>query len=229
MRTLCLVFLGLLSVGCSSVFTETHYFKASDPNTGDPVNYFKVEVTGSGAAVRSRYVSGYYDERAVDLFFNELKTEAATAGDIGPIFNAMTEPGTDVTVKPLSPGPDRGAFIMFFSANAKAAADAIGSFAENQAVADAITNILNRGTIREQRTLAAAAAVSSARNAATLAELEALFAEVPDPTNAVGEEETKAAYLRILSAIARSLGTDVEFGDFDEAVEWAKAQPLTVR
>lgn len=229
MRMVGLVLLGILAAGCSSTFTETHYFKASDPATGDPVNYFKVEVTGTGSLVRSRYVSGYYDERAVDLFFNELKTEAATAGDIGPIFKSATEPGTDVTVKPLSPGPDRGAFIMFFSANAKAAADAIGSFAENQAVADGITNILNRGTIRDQRRLAAAHTVSAARNSATLAELEALFAEVPDPAASVDEEATKSAYVRILNAIARSLGSDPEFTNFDEAVEWAKAQPLTVR
>src|ERR1051326_3719166 len=179
MRATLLLACVLLS-GCASTFNETHYFRESDPVTGDAVNYFRIDVAGHTTWARSRYVSGYYDERAVDLFFNEVKTDTATAADIKPIFSAsLVDPGSTNKITPVSPGTDHGAFIMFFSSNTKAVSDAIGGFAENQVVADAITNILNRDVIRDQQRNAATQAMTTKRNVATSAELEALFAELP--------------------------------------------------
>lgn len=232
MRNRMLVLLGALLplVGCST-FHETHYFRETNPHTGAPVNYFRIAITGNAFLVRSRYVSGYYDERAVDLFFNELKT-ATDQDSIPPLFvGSLVNPGSDDKIQPLTPGPEHGAFIMFFSANAKAAADAIGGFADNQSVADGITNLLNRSTTREANLNAATATLVQKKNAATVAELDALFQQLPDPTSTTATDKAavEATYVRIMNAIARSLGAAAEFTSLDDAMQWANSQPTTTR
>jgi hypothetical protein len=61
----------LLASACTE-FQEIHYFQA--PGTGGaPPNYYKLTIAGSATFSSAKYVSGYYDEAAVDLLFNELK------------------------------------------------------------------------------------------------------------------------------------------------------------
>ena len=89
--------LGVLAIaGCGTSFRENHYFSsASDnPSREGKTNYFRVTVDGWAAFSAARYVSGYYDERAIDLFFNEVKP-AAPGVIIPPVFTGESaEPFT---------------------------------------------------------------------------------------------------------------------------------------
>src|SRR5690348_14797035 len=59
--------------GCASGFEETHYFRSKTRDArGIPVNYFRLQVTGGTMLSSSRYVSGYFDEAALDTYFNEF-------------------------------------------------------------------------------------------------------------------------------------------------------------
>lgn len=60
--------------GCATAFQEAHYFR-SERNGEGPANrnYYRVRVTGATALSSSRYVSGYFDPEAVDIYFNEIK------------------------------------------------------------------------------------------------------------------------------------------------------------
>ena len=144
---LCVTLAGILcTAGCAVTFKEDHYFQQQN-KAGDVTNYYRLQVSGYGALSSARYVSGFYDERAVDLFFNELKVEqTGTSTDKTLFKDAQKNPGSDETIKPLDPGA-HGAFVMILSTNASSVARTIGQFSENQIVADAITNLMNRDAL----------------------------------------------------------------------------------
>jgi hypothetical protein len=254
----CLALVGV-ATGCTS-FSENHYFQS----VCDPPNYFRLTIDGTAGLSAAKYISGYYDERAVDLLFNELKpvgpqppqpanlmpapttspnaspspgaagAPASTGGGAGgsaisgAAGSAPTVEAGGVTYDcahggrhdfaPLDPSKRGGAFVMVLSTNANAVADAIGNFADSNVAADAITNIVNRERVATLQTLEAQLAAASRRAGATKDELTKLFALVKtqDPPAA----ETQDAYLRILNAISRALGSPQSFLTLAEARKW---------
>lgn len=220
MRHAALVAVVSLLSACSS-FHEKHYFRSEDARTGKPVNYFRVTVDGTSFWTKSRYVSGYYDERAVDLFFNETKSD--NNDDVKKIFVAdQTAPGSSEKIIPLAP-QQNGAFLMIFSTNAKAVTDTLGQFAESQVVADAVTNIINRGQIRDARKAAAASTTNTARTQAIAANITSLLSDTSLPSGASADDAQKQT-LRVLRVIATALGGDGQFASADEAAAWFAAK-----
>jgi hypothetical protein len=218
----CMFLVSCLMVAACSSFHEQHYFQSVNSDTGKPVNYFRVTVTGQSLWTRSRYVSGYYDERAVDLFFNEIKTPAS--GDVKPIFEQdQLNPGTADKIVSLAPNQN-GAFLMIFSTNAKAVSDAIGQFAESQVVADSLTRLMNRSEIRDLRRRSAGETASTARMQAVSSELAALMTELPDTAD---KTTAQGQSMRVLQAIAVSLGGDGNFGSRAEAAAWFSSRAVT--
>lgn len=61
-----------------------------DSETGEPINFFRLTVSGGSELSASRYVSGYYDEAAVDLFFNEIRKSDTTDANGGEPFRDTT-------------------------------------------------------------------------------------------------------------------------------------------
>lgn len=203
--------------GCTN-FNQLYHFQSS---AGDgAVNYFRVRVTGDAQTAKARYVAGFYDERAVDLYFNELKS---SGGDIRPIFpEGLKAPGEEGTIKPLSPDKDRGTFVMIFSTNPKAVADTIGSFADSQVVADSITNLINRRDVEAARILTATQSVAATGATAVADELSAVLptaasAAAPGPAASAPLART---YLRVLEVISRESGGPPTFADFAAAKTW---------
>lgn len=209
--------------GCATTFEETHYFQSLDPITKTPTNYYRLKVTGYGAMTSARYVSGYYDERAVDLFFNEVKVKetAADATGVSKLFEEGQKlPGSGDTFKPLNPSAEDGAFVMILSTNASSVTQAIGQFGENQVVADAITNLVNRDAL--QRDHAVNRATTSMANA-TADELAKVMEKLPVDA-APDKDVTRRSLLRVLNTIASGYGYGpTGFQSFDEAQAWFAA------
>lgn len=213
----------LLSISCQLIgcanFHEVHYFKSLD---GDhkPLNYFRLTVKGNAGLSSGRYVASCFDERAVDLFFNELKAPEHTFRPI------LTNPkdGTPPVSVELDSCKEPGKFVMILSTNADSVANTIGAFAESNINAQALTNILNRDSVIEAKRLTTNADATTQHLAAVSAELESLFAKVPttDPTTGKSPPSQVAAedaLLRVLNTIGRVLGAP-PFADFDEADKW---------
>lgn len=209
----------LLFTGCTATVHESHYFAAYRNNADgarEPVQFYRLTVNGNSQFSNTRYLTGYFDERAISLFFNEIK-----APDKQKLFNdAGSEPGAPSGVKltPLSPTVENGTFVMIMSTNADAVASTIGSFAESQVVADAITRMLNRDQVR-------AKGQSDARLAVQKVEGTALGSQVENQITAAGSAvsgtDAAASYLRALTTLARSLGYGgPDFGKLDEARVW---------
>jgi hypothetical protein len=190
--------------GCGTSFRENHYFSSAsdDPTRERKTNYFRVTVDGWAAFSAARYVSGYYDERAVDLFFNEVKAIDGTQ-IIAPLFQ---EPFTDDEIRPFSPAEGKGALVMILSTNADAVAAAIGNFAEGEAAAAAISNLVNQDEIRSKRRTAVQRA-SLERGAAALAAEVGSFMDAGD-------------YLRVANVLGRALDPPESFANLQEVAAW---------
>jgi hypothetical protein len=214
----------LSTVGCATHFKETHFFQSVDRTTNQPTNYYRLKVSGYGAMSSTRFVSGYYDERAVDLFFNEVKVAptADNANGSQPLFvDAQKSPGTTDVIKPLDPVTQHGAFVMILSTNASSVSRTIGQFAENQVVADAITNLANRDVLLRD---AAAVRAQTARANATADELVKLMAQIPTGETP-GKAQTERALLRVLNTIGTGLsGVPTAFDSLDQAELWFAQQ-----
>lgn len=217
MRAFIAFVLSLLLASCAQ-FDETHYFKTVNLETGEPVNYFKLRVEGRAGFSTARYVAGFYDERAVDLFFNELKgSQSTTSAQL--FVDNQKSPGTNTVLAPLDP-TQRGAFVMILSTNATSVANTIGAFADNNVVADAVTNLINRNQVQNQARSDASLAVTQRRGAAISSELTTLFNAVPN----TGSKAARGAYLDILNAISRALNAPQAFKTIEEAEQWLRGQ-----
>jgi hypothetical protein len=214
----------LFQSACTTTFGEEHYFQTKNSKTGEVSNYMRLKVEGYAFMSSARYVAGYYDERAVDLFFNELKvtsTENTATSTNGFMEGDLNNPGTQDKILPLSPTNENGAFVMVLSSNASSVTNVIGQFAENQVVADAVTNLVNKDLIIAEEYLGKAEVLSINASAD---ELNKLFSLVPTSTTP-NKAETIKAYLRILNAVARSVSPDIDsFKTLNEAEVWIKEQ-----
>lgn len=217
-RILLVFAISVVIVGCGTSFRENHYFSSlSDAQVGDrKTNYFRVTVDGWAAFSAARYVSGYYDERAVDLFFNEVKP-IPEGTIIAPLFPLQaTEPFTGDQIRPFSPDQGKGALVMILSTNADTVAAAIGNFAEGQAAAAAISNLVNQEEVRAARRTKAEQTALGQGAAALAAEVDALM-------NAMAPEQGAPFardYLRIANALGRGLDPPVSFTSLAEVAAW---------
>jgi len=212
--------------GCATQFGEDHYFQSLqvDPitNQSTPTNYYRLRVSGYAAFCGARYVSGYYDERAVDLFFNEIKLQPTGKDDTRILFSEnLKSTNSQEVIKPLTPNEQHGAFVMVLSTNASAVTNAIGQYAQNQIVADAVTNLANQDVIRRFQGSEPAPKFKKDRAQAFAAQIERLFTLVPDDVNA-DKGQIERSLLRILNAIDRAMGNDVPITKLSEAEKWLK-------
>jgi hypothetical protein len=224
-RLLYLLIVTLVGVaGCATNFNENHYFQSLkfDAVTGDaiPTNYYRLNVSGYAAFSAARYVSGYYDERAVDLFFNEIKLKPTDPNETRTIFSEnLKDPGSNEVIKPLSPNEQNGAFVMVLSTNASAVTNAIGQFAQNQVVADAVTNLTNQDVIRRLRGSEPAPKFEKEQAEAFANQIDQLFALVPGDAQP-DKGQVERSMLRIMNAISTAVGKNVPIKNLSDADNW---------
>lgn len=135
---------GLLLVSCSTI-NEVHYFKdkineTSDTPTKTVANYYKVQIKGYSFLSSSRYVSGYFDQNAINLYFNEFAQP-----EKGKLFEKSPDGGfTNETGNEL---------VLILSTNAKAISDQIGNISKNQVILNSAASLVQDGKIKEAQKL----------------------------------------------------------------------------
>lgn len=210
-----MAFMALVALGgCSATIGQKHHFAVYNGASTEPVNFFRLTISGGASMSGARYVSGYYDERAVDLFFNEIRTAQKSPA----IFEAnLVNPGTTQKIEPLNPGAEHGAFVLLLSTNADSVVNTIGSFAESEVVAESITNLINSDKIRSKALSDARATPLRAGATALVTQIDALLPASDATTTPAGARES---YLRVLSVLAQARGYRGSFTTFDEARQW---------
>lgn len=229
---------------CGGRFREVHYFATVNKTTQQPVNFFRLSVKGAADATNARYIAGFYDERAVDIFLNQTNNGRGTAtdnprGEVRSLFDvalcASVATATEcaakrsaqlevVPVGGTSSTLDHGAFVMIMSSNADAIAKTIGSLADNEAALSSTLFLLNRDQIASSAKVKAVAAVAGAQRDAANAEIATLLtaaAAVTDTAQA-GIDKRTELYLAAVRAAARASGSNMPIGNIDEAREWLR-------
>lgn len=202
----------LALTGCTANVRESHFFVTYNPAAPDePTNFYRVDVSANATFSNARYIAGYYDERAVDLFFSEIKTTDQT------IFkDSLKNPGSSEILKPLDPS-NHGAFVMVMSTNADDIVNSISAFAESEVVGQAITRIANKDEIQKARASDAAASSEIIIASAFSSELSKLI-EIAGSTK--DEASARTAYLRLMQRLSAEAGKNQDFKDFDKALDW---------
>jgi hypothetical protein len=221
--------------GCGSHFGETHYFSVLD-NNQKPINFFRLTVSGGAGFANNRYVSGYFDERAVDLFLNESKSTPlptdGTLGAVPPIFpkvdctnmtpaDCTAAQDKQLHLVPLGEKmPASGAFVLIISSNADAIAGTIGSFAENDITLNSAMYLLNHDKIMQAAKTNAVAPVAKATRKAVMDQVGAQL----DSAGAVAADKRLTAYLDLLRTIGSGMSGDPPtFTDEASARAWFAA------
>lgn len=229
--------LSALCLSACAQIGETHLFATYDKTNGDIVNVFRLTVSGSSDFSNSKYLAGYYDEKAVDLFFNEISGDAYLANTVEGINGASAATGSLANgrkffedcnpeaptsgcdkfgIKSLGGDPAKTvnkAFVLLLSTDASAIAETIGAIAEDTTNKQTLYRMANKDKLQERAQLAATQSARLSKVSAVKAELNAIMS---------ASDKTEADYLIALSAIARALSNSApsRFENWATAKTW---------
>ena len=199
----------LISIGCASSFSERHFFKSVD-SQGNPINYYRLNVSGSTFLSSSRYLSGYFDERALDEYFSEM-TQPENAAFTGVVDSG----GGDV--KPLNEDLKGKSLVLLLSSNSDAIAEQIGQFANNQEIMADLTRIIYRDRIRESLEAETNAELQEIRGKALADAGERIIAQMADDADAA---TVKSNILFYVNRLAAEFGNSTPFKNLEDAKNW---------
>jgi hypothetical protein len=204
-----LIFLyGVLS-GCASTFSEKHHFKSVDAEN-NTVNYYRLSVEGHTFMSSARYLSGYFDERAVDAYFSQIaQPKNATFID-----NVQSDGGN---VQPLGGELNNRKLVLLLSSNSDAIAQQIGQFVNNNAVMEDLTKIIYRDRIIDSQNAQAAAELQQARGTALADIGERVIGQMPDNADFTTVEANVLFYVNRLAA---EFGNTTPLTSLDDARKW---------
>ncbi|MCE7994722.1 MAG: hypothetical protein HEP71_22295 [Roseivirga sp.] len=126
-------------------FKESHLFK---DNTANVSNYYKLNITGNTFLSRARYVSGYYDEKAVLEYFGEFSQPDTSIAVFLNKGQKIKEGILKKAEQTELEGPIEGKkLVMILSANSKGVSDQIGSIAESQQLLNAFNSLASKDNL----------------------------------------------------------------------------------
>lgn len=218
---------------CASV-GEQHYFASVDTETNEIQNVFRLTVRGESDFSNARYIAGYYDESAVDLFFNEIDSGGYSQTNDGSLpgaprfFDTCRKDETteqcrerrkvDLSVVPLGSGADgdNRTFVILFSSRADAIAQTIGAIAEDSTIKKGLFRLANKDTIKANAALSVTSNIDQSKRRALKQEIGLLI------TEADGKTSNSEEYLGVLAVVARGLSPSapVRFENWDKAQSW---------
>ena len=224
-------YLGLLlcvSSGCASAFHETHYFRSVD-RQGQPVNYYRVTVDGQTALSSSRYLSGYFDEQAVNTYFNEYtQPQNAHFSDVTPATPAPTVNATGAAqpaansggapVQSLAGNLEGRSLVMILSSNSDEIATGISSLAQSNDVAATLTAIVSRSQTTAASRTAATLQFELARGKILAAKGASAFTAIGNAGDRATTESNLVNYAEDLASFLS--GANVRFSNLQDAAQW---------
>jgi hypothetical protein len=216
--------------GCSSINRETHYIKAVD-SLNYPVNYFRVNVKGSTALSSSRYLSGYFPDSAVDIYFGQIPqpkdakfvpigTEATSTGS-APATDAKTAAVSTASASSTSAtvvGPPAGTkLVLLLSSRADAVADEISDIARNEELMRNITKLIYKDELRASQDASYDQQITRSRLDALLTIGDSSIANLSDKATA---DVAATRLLLFVNQLAFHFGNQSPFTSLDEAAAW---------
>lgn len=198
-----------LGSGCALRFKESHFFKSVD-QSNQPINYFRVKADGGSFLSSARYVSGCFDERALDAYFGEGITQPADA-------KLPPAPGTQVISLSCDKG---GEFLMILSSNSDAIADQIGQLADNEDMANLLARLIRRDAVLGSGDAQLDLSVERARGKILAETGDLLIANVD--ANTASDAEIENSVLQYVNALVLALGGNQTFSRLTDLQLWVE-------
>jgi hypothetical protein len=203
----------LCFTGCATQFQEKHYFKAVDPDTGKAVNYFRITISGHSSFTASRYVSGFYSQKAVEYFFNEFRSDKQPELRLEPV-------GVDSSDHRV--GEEEGAFVLVLSTNAKAVADTIGEMTDNDALTKAFNRLLRKDDIEAAEKLVFGMSARKDDAQRNYENIDHAVFDLKEQMPNADKARLRQQAVRIVAAVAKAMGEKDPIATFDDAKNWVK-------
>lgn len=231
------------SSGCSTASSERHYFRAVDAEN-KPVNYFRLTIKSSSSLASSRYLSGYFDEQAVDQYFGsfkqptqlnfvpELRKEGAPeqSADQKNYGDKDKEPSpsanipaskTAVAVKPLSPDLEGRKLVILLSSNSDDIASQITTIADGGMVSSYIGALAAKDIIiAGQDAQAKYNQQVKSMEIVTAIGNKLLTTENLKVDDKSQSEASQAAVVQVAGQLAASLGARRSFANMEDVRIW---------
>jgi len=225
---------------CGMTVKEKHYLVAYDEREGTITDYYRVNVRASARLSNAHYTAGIYDERALDLMFNEIRSAGDDSRPDRSLRSISQATGncnqTDNTPETSDDANnnkyeevegicvENGEFAFILSTDAAAIANTISSFAQSEALATSIYRLANKDLLREAESVEATTAVHQAIGKAFTRRLESylqqaasLASRLSEPGSEETPEDVQKVLLAMLSSIARELGKPGSFDTIAQA------------
>lgn len=187
----------LLLTACVSRFGEKHYFRSED-ESGAPINYYRVTVKGGTFLTNSQYLSGYFDEDAVNTYFGQTSSKPGQ------------KPG-GVKLTPVN-GDETRRLVLLLSSDSDTVASDIGQLADNTALMDDLTNLIVGGNSISKKLR-----VEQAKALALVSKSERLLGNLPEKGSA---SAAKKPVLELVNDLAADLGNSQRFASLADAERW---------
>jgi hypothetical protein len=150
------VFVCLFFLCCScQMGHELHFFKSGD-------NYYRLKINESSFSAKAKYVSGMFDEYAVDKYFSEISSTPDSSDKKDPIA-FIKQQGDQLQLE------RNKKLVMILSSNSNSVSEQIGAFAENEQMLESVARLANKDKIEESKRLADIIVASHKRNASVVA------------------------------------------------------------
>lgn len=213
-------------LACSGVVRETHYFRSTPSETNTTPNYFRVTITARAHATKIRYLSGYFDEKAVEQYFSEF-TQPSNLDKVIDV-GELAQPGEtksgeegdssadEAPIKAIDDKLENRQYVLLLSTNVDDIAAQIGALAENLQVQEALTGIANKDTIQANHK-------AQTKLAADRERARQLYTITKDVGGKVKTTVDPVEVLRLANELARYLGSTERFDDMSKASAWLTA------
>jgi hypothetical protein len=121
-----ILLLSIFALTSCQTARELHYFKQGD-------NYYRLKIKEHSFASRSRYLSGYFNEQAVEKYFSETgHPDSAKVSKWQPI-----------------KGDQKGTLVMILSSNSNSISEQIGNMAGNEELLETIARLSHKDKIEK--------------------------------------------------------------------------------
>jgi len=229
----------IVTGGCSQV-EEQHFYRVAHKGKLNDANYYRLTVLSRSIFSNTRYISGYFDESAVDAYFGEFAQPANGRFGVDQQANGTLNPSDTVApasekaeiVEMAATGTGKSSsltetkslegrsYVMLLSTDPSAIANQIASFAEADQTATLIAKIANRGKLADVADSQADLTAQQATGSRLTAAGDAQIAGIAD---AATSDVAKASLLQWTNTVAASYGHTSPFKTLDEAKTWYDA------
>lgn len=193
----------ILSLMSCQTGKELHYFKESG-------NFYRLKVTEGAFLSSSRFLSGYFDEKAVESFFDEIKRTDSTA--------SLKSHAINIDLK--CPSNEKGKLVMILSTQSDMVAANIGAIARSEMTFELIARLANKDLINENEELSESIEDVAQSKQYVIEIGSRTIMGISSPTEFRNRKTVENALLDFVNETALRMGAARRFTNLNEAEIW---------